>query len=47
MEIGWDELLVDDSSKGIFDMELGDQDMPGHDNEIVGEEVIYSHVTNF
>lgn len=47
MEIGWDELLVDDSSKGIFDMELGDQDMPGHDTEIVGEEVIYSHVTNF
>lgn len=39
VEIGWDELLVDDSSKGIFDMELGDQEMPGHDTEIVGEEL--------
>lgn len=44
MEIGWDDILHDDFSKGIFEMELEDVEEAADDAEQVGDEV---ESTNF
>ena len=40
MDIRWDEILVDDPSKGIFDMELEDMARPVDDTKIEMDKVI-------
>lgn len=41
MEIGWDEILLDDpNSKGIFEMELEDMARPVDETEMDMDEVI-------
>lgn len=40
MDIGWDEVLQDDPSKGIFEMELNDMARPVDESEMEMEEVI-------
>lgn len=42
MEIGWDDILQDDFSKGIFEMELEDDDDTTDDINEDSSEVWYS-----
>lgn len=45
MEIGWDEILLDDPSKGIFEMELEDMARPVDETEMDMDEVIDYFIT--
>lgn len=55
MEIGWDEILLDDPGKGIFEMELEDMARPVDETEMDMDEVVdyfilffnYSYLFNY